>query len=342
MSNNSIKNSLSPFARILPLEKLFTSNDHRIIFPFWHAVSDEPAPHLSHLYNVSSVIEFERDLDFLCNNFKPATIEQVGQFAANKRIINERFFFPSFDDGLSECYSVIAPILKRKGIPAAFFINSSLVGNKTLFHRHKASLILNRIAEQPLHSAELSIVRQFLGHQSKNTDPVQFLRNSVFTDHALLDQIAAVLGVHFNNYLAQQKPYMTLAQIRELQNDGFLIGAHSADHREFFLSSEAEIMNQITTGMEFLDREIKPPTKWFAFPFTDFKVADSVFEKANQSKLWDLSFGTAGIKDETMPGHLQRIPMESGKSADGKHTIRTEIAYSFLKTLFGKNKVRRQ
>jgi peptidoglycan/xylan/chitin deacetylase (PgdA/CDA1 family) len=342
MSNNLIKNSLSPMARFLPLEKLQLSNGQQFIFPFWHAVTDEPPPHLSQLYSVSTVSEFERDLDFFCSNFKSATVDEVSNFEASKRISGEPFFFPTFDDGLSECYSVIAPILKRKGIPAAFFVNSSFVDNKLLFHRHKASLILNRIAEQPPGPDELKIIRHFLAHQSKITDPVQFLRNSVFTDHALLDQIAAVLGVHFSNYLAQQRPYMTLEQIRELQNDGFLIGAHSADHREFYLSSEAEIMSQISSGMEFIDREIKPPTKWFAFPFTDFKVADSVFEKANQSKLWNLSFGTAGIKDETMPGHLQRIPMESGKSADGKHILRTEIASSFLKTLLGKNKVRRQ
>jgi hypothetical protein len=93
--------------------------------------------------------------------------------------------------------------------------------------------------------------------------------------------------------------------------------------------------------MEFLTREIKPPINTFAFPFTDFKVSNSVFEKANTDRLWDLSFGTAGIKDETMKNHLQRIPMESGVSKDGEKIIRTEYIWYYLKSVFGKNKVSR-
>ena len=135
---------------------------------------------------------------------------------------------------------------------------------------------------------------------------------------------------------------MTLSQIKELQKDGFLIGAHGMDHCEFFLSSDDEIMDQISSSMEFLIQEINPPIKAFAFPFTDFNVSDTIFEMANQEKLWDLSFGTAGIKDETMPNHLQRIPMESSEKTEGKVIIRTEYMWYYLKSVFGKNKVSRQ
>ncbi|HET6559130.1 MAG TPA: hypothetical protein VFG54_17545, partial [Prolixibacteraceae bacterium] len=71
-------------------------------------------------------------------------------------------------------------------------------------------------------------------------------------------------------------------------------------------------------------------------------VPDSVFEKANSQKLWDLSFGTAGIKDESMPNHLQRIPMETPENTGGKKIIRTEYMWYYLKSVLGKNKVNRQ
>jgi peptidoglycan/xylan/chitin deacetylase (PgdA/CDA1 family) len=339
MNSGPIKRLLSPFTGFIPVEKLIASSGHRFILPFWHAVSDVPLPHLSQLYRVPTVSEFERDLDFLLKNYKPASLEDVFRLANNNGKSNQNLFFPSFDDGLAECYHVIAPILKKKGFQAAFFINPAFVGNKMLFHRLKSSLLLNsftQIKPSGIKSAEQLIQKHF-----PNKNIHQFLHKAKFTDHLLLDGIAEIFGLNFELFLKLKQPYMNLQQIKELQADGFLIGAHGMDHREFFLSSEDEILEQISTSMEFLIREINPPVNTFAFPFTDSKVSNSVFEKANTDRLWDLSFGTAGIKDETMKNHLQRIPMESGVNKDGKKVIRTEYIWYYLKSVFGKNKVRR-
>ncbi|MDP3431364.1 MAG: polysaccharide deacetylase family protein [Bacteroidota bacterium] len=335
MNSGSIKRLLSPFTGFITVEKLIAYSGHRFILPFWHAVSDVPLPHLSQLYRVPTVSEFECDLDFLLKNYKPASVEDVFGLANNKGKSNQNLFFPSFDDGLAECYHVIAPILKKKGIQAAFFINPAFVGNKMLFHRLKSSLLLNSISQ--IKPSEIKSAEKLLPNRNIH----QFLHKATFTDHSLLDGIAEIFGLDFELFLKQKQPYMSLQQIKELQADGFLIGTHGMDHREFFLSSEDEILEQISASMEFLIREINPQINTFAFPFTDFKVPNSVFEKANTERLWDLSFGTAGIKDETMKNHLQRIPMESGVSKEGEKVIKTEYIWYYLKSVFGKNKVRR-
>ena len=341
MSSKPIKRIIAALTGFLPVEKLIPPNGHHFVLPFWHAVSDAQPPHLSRLYRVPTISEFEHDLDFLLMNYKPASVEDVLKFAITKEKSKKNLFFPSFDDGLSECYHVIAPILKKKGIAAAFFINPTFVDNKILFHRHKASLILNVIGKPKTNTSEIKEAEQLLRQRFINKDLQQFLHQAAYTDHSILDEIAKIFGLDFNHLLTHNQPYMTLTQIKELQEDGFLIGAHGMDHREFFLSSEEEIMAQISASMEFLIREINPPIKTFAFPFTDFKVPDTIFKKTNQAKLWAASFGTAGIKDETMQNHLQRIPMESGESRVGKKVIRTEYVWYYLKSVFGKNKVRR-
>lgn len=336
-----IKNLISSFSGMLPVEKLIPASGQRFIFPFWHSVSDTAQPHLSQIYHVPTIEQFKRDLDFLLKNYKPATIENVLRQTDQSKKRKEMLFFPSFDDGLKECHSVIAPILRKKGIQAAFFINPAFVDNQMLFHRHKASLILKAFDEGQLSNVVLREVESILKRNYPNKTLQHFLRQSVYSDHFLLDQIAAKIGIDFAHFLKQHQPYLTLSQIRQLQADGFLIGAHSADHREFFLSSEEEIRSQISTSMNFLNQEIKPVIKSFAFPFTDSKVADSVFEWANQFKIWDISFGTAGMKDESMPNHIQRIPMESDKTRTGKEIVRAEYIWYFLKSLAGKNKVSR-
>lgn len=342
MKSAFLKQFVSTFSTFVPIEKLVPFNHHRFVLPFWHAVADQPLPHLSRLYHVPSSKEFERDIDFLLKSYRPAHPQDLVTLAATRGKSRKKFFFPSFDDGLSSCYHLIAPILRRKGIPAAFFINPAFVDNRDLFHRHKASLILNAIERQLSNPAKQKKTEQVLQKRFNNQNLRQFLHRTVYTDNWLLDQTARIFDLDFGQFLSTEKPYMTLEQIRQLHHDGFIIGGHGMDHREFFLSSEDEIMDQITSSMDFVIRELNPPLKTFAFPYTDFKVPDSVFEKANNQKLWDLSFGTAGLKDEFMPNHLQRIPMENLENKAGKKTIRTEYMWYYLKSVLGRNKVNRQ
>lgn len=342
MNSKSIKRIVSSLSGIIPIEKMIMPNRHRFILPFWHSVSDITLPHLSQLYSAPTISEFEQTLDFLLMNYKPASVEDVLRLATTKGKSEKNLFFPSFDDGLAECYHVIAPLLKRKGIQSAFFINPLFVDNKTLFHRHKASLILNSIQNQKSKPSELKEAKELLKQRFNNQSLYEFLHHTVYTDHWLLDKIAEIFDIDFDHFMTHFQPYMSLGQIKELQEDGFLIGAHGMDHREFFLSSDDEIMDQISSSMNFLIQEVNPPIKTFAFPYTDFNVSDTIFEKANKGKLWDLSFGTAGMKDETMQNHLQRIPMESNENRNGKQVIRTEYMWYYLKSVFGKNKVRRQ
>lgn len=341
MSSEFIKQVLSSFSAFLPLNDLMPAYRQRFIFPFWHAVSDAPPAHLSGLYQMPTSSEFEKDLDFFLKHFQSASFGQVESFAKNEMNLEEKLFFPSFDDGLSECCRTIAPILKRKGIQAAFFINPEFVGNKLLFHRHKASLILNFLKENQASELQLKAVGIKLGKVIQMNHLQSYLKQTVFSDHAVLDQIAGIFGIDFNEYLKQHDPYMTVSQIKDLQNDGFLIGAHSLDHREFYKASESEMIRQISESMNFVEQQFHPDKKWFAFPYTDSRVPDSVFEKAIQDKIWDLSFGTAGMKDESMRKHIQRIPMESGELWSAEKMIRMEYTWYAVKSVFGKNKVNR-
>ena len=342
MSFASVKRTVSTLSGILPFEKLMLLNKHGFVLPFWHAVSDEPLPHLSKLYRVPTTGEFEQSLDYLLKNFKPANAEDLIRLSESRGKSDKKLFFPSFDDGLSSCYEVIAPMLKRKGIQAAFFINPAFVGNHDLFHRHKASMILNAIDQQKSNPSKIRQTGQLLQQRFNNQNLHEFLHRTVYTDNWLLDQVARIYDINFGQFLKENQPYMTLEQIKELQAEGFIIGAHGMDHREFFLSSEDEIKEQISASMDFLVRELNPELRTFAFPYTDFNVPDTIFEWARDHQLWEISFGTAGMKDETMLNHLQRIPMESKENLSGKKVIRTEYIWYSLKSILGRNKVNRQ
>src|SRR5687767_2369317 len=133
-----IPNRISSF---MPLSALFKISRKRLFCPFYHLVSNEDVPHIKHLYSFKNVHQFRKDLDVLLKNFIPIDLPDLSKIV-REGSMKKNGFFLSFDDGLSECYHVIAPILKEKGVPATFSINSAFVDNKNLFYRYQASIII--------------------------------------------------------------------------------------------------------------------------------------------------------------------------------------------------------
>ena len=72
--------------------------------------------------------------------FQPISFGRIsGGLAGKKRVLRTPSLL-TFDDGLSECYQVVAPILKEKGIPATFFLCSAFVDNHELAYRFQEEL----------------------------------------------------------------------------------------------------------------------------------------------------------------------------------------------------------
>jgi len=122
---------ISFIAILIPVRFLIKFSGKKVIYPFYHIISDNPPAHIKHLYPVRSIKQFEKDLDFLQEHFT------ASEFPPKK---NKPSFILTFDDGLSEVYNIIAPILKTRNIPAIFFINSAFVDNKDMFFNYILSL----------------------------------------------------------------------------------------------------------------------------------------------------------------------------------------------------------
>jgi peptidoglycan/xylan/chitin deacetylase (PgdA/CDA1 family) len=295
-----------------------------VFLPFYHTVSDEKLPHILN-YNYRNIQQFETELDFYLEYYNPISLAELkaGNFTG-------KVFHLSFDDGLKECAEIIAPILLRKGVPATFFINSAFVDNKELFHRYKISLVSGELKRR----AENQILQFLHGHgiTAKN-----ILQTSIHKTK-VVDEAAAMLGIDFSRFLDEQKPYLTTNQILDLQKQGFSIGAHSNRHPEFWLIDEEQQKEEIRLSFDWLDKNIRPEIKAFAFPYTDSGVPKSVFEYLHQEMGCDISFGTAGIKHDELENHFQRYPAE--QPGDFEANLKAEIVYHFLRKPVGKTIVR--
>ena len=293
--------------------------------PFYHVVSDDILPHVLN-YNFRSVHQFETELDFYLKHFHPVTLVEL---LANP-FPRKKVFHLSFDDGLRQCAEIIAPILLKKGIPASFFVNTGFVDNRSLFHKYKASLLL-RYLEKEQHPEVIKLLKD------NNLVGQKILQASIHQVN-VLDEIARISGFDFNDFLQRQKPYLSTSQIIQLQNRGFVVGAHSVSHPEFWLISAAEQWYEIQQSMKWLEKNIKPKIKTFAFPFSDFGVSRSILRKIHREQLCDISFGTAGIKFDEVENHFQRYPVE--QNGEFINNLKSELVYFVLRSIIGKATVK--
>jgi peptidoglycan/xylan/chitin deacetylase (PgdA/CDA1 family) len=294
-------------------------------------------PHIAPLYRYKTPREFSQDLDTLLRHFQPVSLSEVRASVASGTAFSKPSFFLSFDDGLREVYEVVAPLLKQKGIPATLFINPDFVGNKRLFFRYKAALLIEKVRhfQGPLPNFP------FKDGLSKPSHWETWILEAKHAQTPQLDTLSTLLEVDFQEFLTQQRPYLDLSHLQTLRSEGWDIGAHSLDHPEYRFVTQAEQMRQTLQSIQWVKEQGLESIPTFAFPFTDFGVHKSFFSEVNRSLgTPPLLFGTAGFKSEENPFHLQRLAMEGTEDSALSRIKKEYLLFLFKKTL-GKDIIRR-
>ena len=304
--------------------------DRRIIFPFYHTVSDEYLPHLSHVYPYRNLAQFEADLETLLKVYQAVSIEDymAGSYGSGRKAP----MVLSFDDGLTGCHQFIAPLLKEKGVPAIFFLNNDFIDNNGLFYRYLASLLIEHIGKDHL---LLNKAARYLDTSPEKVSKIILTPGS--SQASMMGELARELEFDEKAYLRDFPVYMTSGQIRDLLDWGFHLGAHGSDHSAFFEKDEDDIRKQVQQSMKDLLQRFQVHPACFAFPFSSDGIPERIIEQILDEGIVRFLFGTAGLKNTGTRDFIQRIPMEvAGRTA--KAVLKTEYLYYLLKAPFGRNR----
>jgi peptidoglycan/xylan/chitin deacetylase (PgdA/CDA1 family) len=330
---------LSVASTLFPLKPMINVSGQKLIFPLYHAVSDNCPAHLKHLYKIRTSKEFENDLDDLCRYYEPLSPEVLRAPGKLKKRTKPGFIL-SFDDGLREIKEVIEPILTRKGINAIFFLNNAFIDNRAMFYRFKASVLIEiimRASENALPQTQIADILEIGIFNRKKV--ITAILKTGYLHKSKLEALADITDFNITRYLAEVKPYLMTDEITELQKKGFHIGSHSYDHPLFTDLNEEQMKFEVTASLEDIESRFKPPMKFFAFPFTDSGISSRVITSIFQNNP-DAVFGSAGLKKEKQAFHFQRIPFEKSSQSVAKY-LKTEYLYYLLKAGFGWNVIKR-
>jgi peptidoglycan/xylan/chitin deacetylase (PgdA/CDA1 family) len=278
--------------------------------PMYHLVTDdgEEVAHTRHLYRHRCARQFEADLDLLLRAFTPISLDALVEHLEAGVPLPRRSMFLSFDDGLRQQFEIIAPILLRKGVPATFFITGDFVDNATLFYRFKASLLIDALT-----GAEERLLER-IGSRLRlpGSDHARCVGAILRVGHAnrgVLDELAEILELDFDEYLARQRPFLTADEISSLVAAGFAVGAHSLDHPHYAELPLDEQLRQTRESVDYVRSTFGAGPAAFAFPFSDEGVGRPFFENAFSTGGLAVSF-SSGSRAQPWPRNLGRTMMD--------------------------------
>jgi peptidoglycan/xylan/chitin deacetylase (PgdA/CDA1 family) len=327
-----IRNILTTMVRPMNLDRLITWSGQDSFFPFYHTVSPEALPHVSHLYRVLKPAAFEKDLEQLLLRFEPVSLGDYLENRGGKK--GKRRMVLTFDDGLKECYDIIAPMLIKKGIPATFFLNNRFIDNRGLFYRYKASLLVHQVRDDCRANEK---VADYLNIDKELVEAS--IKMIAWDQRALLDVLAGVAELDYASYLRTRPVYLSSGEIEKLLYWGFELGGHSSDHMDFSGLDPDQMVKQVKSSIRDLQKRFGIHTAYFSFPFTSDgvprKVVDTLLDQGSVKAL----LGTAGLKRTGKHAYIQRVPMEQYKTP-ALETLKTEYLYYLLKMPLGRNRLR--
>jgi peptidoglycan/xylan/chitin deacetylase (PgdA/CDA1 family) len=322
------------FFKISFLYNLFSLNflmklsKKSVIFPFYHIVDDANNMITNNLYSSKNKEEFIVDLCFLKKYFNPISVDEIEESKRKKK----PSFLLTFDDGLSNFFTTVAPILIKEKVVAINFVNPNFIDNKGLFFRYKVNLLLNKIFEY-----NLTLLQKKELQKITQIPIISYLKNVNQKEEVNIQKIAKILRVSFNDFLENEKPYLTKSQMVKLINKGFYFGGHSMSHPFYKTLSLEEQLLETLESVEYLQKEFKLKNRLFSFPFSDDGVSKIFFEKIKKENI--ITFGTAGLKDDATENHIQRIPMEYSSKYSAETIIKGELLLYCIKRFLKRNKI---
>lgn len=319
-------------------KKMISLINNQTIFPYYHIVKNKEVKHIKNLYKYKDTQQFEKDVKILIKYYKPINPKSFINSSEEIKIPKNSFLL-TFDDGLSEVYDIIIPILKKYHLSAIFFINPDFIDNKESLFKHDISIIVEALKTEQFSKKSLEKIKEILSVDSSKQliDTIKKIKHS---DRHLLKIIAKKLNIDLLNYVNSQKPYLTKENIKEMIDLGFYFGGHTMSHpRLQELGIEKQII-EILDSIKWLKSNFDIDYSLFAFPFWDKgiprKLIDKIFEYDDKA----IIFGNSGIKKDIYPRMIQRFSLENPNKNIEK-TIVTENFYKFYNKIIGQYKIHR-
>jgi len=231
---------------------------------------------------------FERHIDWIGRHFEFVSLDEIGAHVDSAEPFTRPVAAITFDDGYRDVYEHAIPLLRRKGVPAAMFVVTDLVGRSDWqVHDRLYHLLDKAYAEwadpwrglsRLLADADLSAT-MIPGMRAASRNPYQAVTTLLpALSQAGADRVMSVLDSQIGNGTAAVPCTITWSMLEDMVRQGFTIGSHTRTHVWLANESDEKDSDELVGSKQALERQLGVPVRHFAYPGGQFtpRVVDLV------------------------------------------------------------------
>jgi peptidoglycan/xylan/chitin deacetylase (PgdA/CDA1 family) len=268
---------------------------------------------------------FERHLDVVGRHFRFASLDEIGEHLASGKPFTERVAAVTFDDGYRDNYDNAFPILKRKGIPAAVFVVTDLIGQAHWqIHDKLYYLVAKALARWDDPRRELAGLLNDLGLPA-----AYLLRNRLaastplMTVSALLPDLSQAsvgrvmhaLEAQVGNGACTIPMSLTWEMVEEMHRGGIIIGSHTRSHVSLPAESIETVIKELDGSKRAIEERTGAPAVHFAYPGGQFTPREV---EALERTGYRFGYTACPHQDPHHPTlTIERLLLWEGSSVDG-------------------------
>ena len=242
--------------------------------------------------------EFADQLDAFGTEANFVGASDVVEAINGKGRLPERAVMITFDDGLAEQFELAWPILKAKGIPAVFFVNTKPIEEESITATHKIHIVRAHASTRDI----LDTIQRFFDEQSlalnlpdaseaclfNRYDKPEAAQLKYFLNYRLDEQLkddilnACLSDLAFDERDLSRKLYMSRPQLQVLAESDSL-GTHSHSHLSLGLLSPEEARNDVELSIRKLHEWTGTTVPAMSYPFGFYDACSQAAADAAQA-----------------------------------------------------------
>jgi peptidoglycan/xylan/chitin deacetylase (PgdA/CDA1 family) len=207
----------------------------------------------------------ERHLDWIGRRFRFATLDEVGSRLESGNGLDGPMAAITFDDGYRDFHDLAFPLLQKKGIPAAVFVVTDLVGT-------------NRVQ---VHDKLYALLAQRAGcHIPNNWDGISLPDVASLTPgqatRVLIEALPLAAVEHVISILAEEASIpegisnslrsLTWEMLDTIQRAGMIVGSHTKTHTLLPNESERRVRDEVAGSRQAIEKRLGREVKHFTYP----------------------------------------------------------------------------
>ncbi len=222
----------------------------------------------------------ERHLDWLGKRYQFVSLDELGDILQTGASRTKPMAAVTFDDGYRDFYDHAFPLLKRKGIPAAVFVVTGLVGTaRKQIHDRLYLTLAAAFLSQGRSSRDVDRTLGRLGIQPPEIPPnrLKHAAGKPFAlTRALLDALpqAEVLRVveeleselNLEQSMEAAPESLTWEMVAEIHGAGMTVASHTRTHAFLTNEKRQRVLDEVVQSRSELEKRLGTTVKHFAYP----------------------------------------------------------------------------